>query len=75
MLKVIVKWSTLITHCVSLKHDTDCHPPLFMASLPIEEVESLKILQFHFDHKLTWSTMIDQLSTRCRQRMGILYRV
>ena len=41
--------------CVSLKCDTDCHPPLFMASLPIEEIESLKILGFHFDRKLTWA--------------------
>ena len=38
------------------------------------EVESLKILGFHFDSKLTWNTMISQLSTRCRQRMGALYR-
>jgi len=28
---------------VSLKHDTDCHPSLFLVSLPIEEVESFKI--------------------------------
>ena len=28
--------------CVSLKHDIDGHPPIFMASLPIEEVDILK---------------------------------
>ena len=36
--------------------------PLFMAFLSIEEVESLKILGFHFDKKLTWNTMVSQLS-------------
>ena len=46
-----------------------------MPSLPIKEVESLKILGFYFDKKLTWNTMISQLSTRCRQCMGALYRV
>ena len=46
-----------------------------MPSLPIKEVESLKILGFYFDKKLTWNTMISQLSTRCRQRMGALFRM
>ena len=61
--------------CVSLKHDVDHHTPLFMASLPIQEVQSLKILGLHFDSKLTWNTMISQLSTCCHQRMGALYCV
>ena len=37
---------------------------VYMASLPIKEVESLNILGFHLDHQ---STMINQLST-CRQQ-------
>ena len=53
--------------CVSLKRDVNLHPPLFMATLLIEEVDVLKILNIHFDHKLTWSYMIDQLTTGCRQ--------
>ena len=61
--------------CVSLKRDIDHHSPLYMASLPIQEVESLKILGFYFDSNLTWNTMISQLSTRFRQCMGALYRV
>ena len=40
------------THFVSLKRDTDLHPPLFMATLPIEEVDVLKILGVY--RKLTW---------------------
>jgi len=48
---------------------------LFMASLPIEEVKSLKILGFHFDRRLTWDTMIHQLSTCCRQQMEASYRL
>ena len=43
-----------------------------MTSLLIEEVESLKILGFHFDRRLT---MIHQLSTHCHQRVGALYCV
>ena len=61
--------------CVSLKRDTDSHPPLFMATLPIEEVDVLKILGVYFDRKLTWGHMIDQLTVRCRQRLGALFRV
>ena len=46
-----------------------------MATLPIEEVDVLKILGIHFDRKLTWSYMIDQLTIHCRQRLGALFRV
>ena len=46
---------------VSLKCDTDTIP-LFTTSLPIEEVEIfLKIMDFDFDRKLTWNTMIFRL--------------
>ena len=61
--------------CVSLKRDTDSHPPLFMATLLIEEVDVLKILGVYFDRKLTWGHMIDQLTVCCRQRLGALFRV
>ena len=60
---------------VSLKRDVDLHPPLFMATLPIDEVDVLKILGIYFDRKLLWSHMIDQLVIRCCQRLGALYRI
>ena len=41
--------------CVSLKRDITLHPPLFMATLPIKEVDVLKILGIYFNRKLTWS--------------------
>ena len=46
-----------------------------MDSLSIEEVDNLKFLGFYFDHRLTWSSMIENMSTYFRQRMGALYRV
>ena len=55
--------SLLSALCVSLKKDVDLHPTLFMAALSITEVDVLKILGIHFDCKLTWSYMIDQLAT------------
>jgi len=61
--------------CVSLKHNIDGHPPIFMTSLPIEEINHFKIEGFTFDYKLTWSNMIEHISTRCGQRMGALYRI
>ena len=51
--------------CVSLKRDLDCHPPLLMDSFSIQEVDSLKILGFYFDRRLTWSSMIESMATRC----------
>ena len=63
------------TLCGSLKRDIDLHPPLFMATLPIDEVDVLKILGIYFDRKLLWSHMIDQLVTRCRQRLDALHRI
>ena len=30
--------------CVTLKRDTELHPPLSIATLPIKEVDALKIL-------------------------------
>ena len=59
----------------SLEHDIDGYPPIFMASLPIEEVDRFKILGFTFDRKLTWSNMIEHISTRCGQRMGALHQI
>ena len=56
-------------------YDIGGHPPISMASLPIEEVDHFKILGFTFDRKLTWSNMIEHISTRGRQRMGALYRI
>ena len=38
-------------------------------------LQVLKILDIHFDRKLTWSCMIDRLTTRCRQRLRALFRV
>ena len=61
--------------CVSLKKDVNLHPPLFMDALSITEVDELKILGINFDHKLTWSYMIDQLATRFCQRLGAVYHV
>jgi len=43
-----------------------------MNALMIDEVDNLKILEFHFDWKLTWNTIFDSVSTCCRQRMGVL---
>ena len=59
--------------CVSLKKDVDLHPPLFMDALSIVEVDVLKILGIYFDHKLTWSCMIDQLAACSRQRLGAIF--
>ena len=39
------------------------------------EVDNLKILEFYFDHRLTWSSMIEHTSTHCQQTMGALYHV
>ena len=47
-----------------------------MATLLIEEVDVLKILVVYFDHKLTWSYIIDQLtSTHFHQQLGALLHV
>ena len=61
--------------CVSLKRDTELHPPLSMATLPIEEVDVLKILGVYFDCKLKWGCIIDQLTVHCHQQLGALFRV
>ena len=52
---------------MSIKKNVDLHSPLFMDALSIAEVDVLQILGIHFDHKLTWSYMIDQLATRSCQ--------
>ena len=63
--------------CVSLERDTDHHPPWYMASLLIEEIESLKILGFHFWQKVylkhnDFSIVYSYLLAYC---MGALYPV
>ena len=46
-----------------------------MATSPIEEVDVLKVLGIYFHHKLTWSSMIDHLTTCCHQRLRALFCV
>ena len=50
---------------MSLKRDTADHPPIFMASLSTELVDHLKILGFIVDRQLTWSNMIEHMSSPC----------
>ena len=61
--------------CVSLKKDVGFHPPVFMDTLSIAEVDVLKVLGIYFDRKLTWSYVIDQLATQSHQRLGAVYCV
>ena len=63
------------TICVSLKHDVEEHPPLFMNNVLIRESKVLSILGFPFDSCLTWSYMIDSSVRRSRQRLGFLRQV
>ena len=58
--------------CISLKRDLEDHPPLVMDGIPIKEAETLSVLGFHFDHRLTWAAMIDTMVSRSRQRLGCL---
>ena len=65
----------LYLFCVSLKKDVDLHLPLYMDALFIAEAEVLKVFSIHFDQKLIWNQMIDQLATHSRQRLGAIYIV
>jgi len=47
--------------------------PLFMDSLPTEEVDTLKILGFCFDRKLTWSSMILYVYTLSTENRGTIW--
>ena len=58
--------------CISLKRDLQDHPSLVMDSIPIVEVETLSVLGFRFDRRLTWAAMIDKMVSRSRQRLGCL---
>ena len=69
------KPSKSATICVSLKHDVEEHPPLFMNNVLIRDSKVLSILGFHFDSRFTWSYMIDSSVRRYRQRLGCLRRV
>ena len=46
--------------CISLKKGRGLHPPLYIDTLLIAEVDVLKICGIHFDRKFTWNYMIDQ---------------
>ena len=61
--------------CISLKRDLEDHPYLVMNGIPIKGVETLCVLGFHFDHRLTWTAMIDMMVSRSRQRLGCLRRI
>ena len=46
-----------------------------MDSIPITEAETLSVLGFHFDCRLTWAAMIDKMVSLSRQRLGCLRRI
>ena len=46
-----------------------------MDGTPIKEAETLSVLGFHLDHRLTWAAMIDMMVSRSRQRLGCLRRI
>ena len=61
--------------CISLKRDLEDHPSLVMDGTPIKEAETLSVLGFHFDRRLTWAAMIDMMVSHSRQRLGCLRRI
>ena len=61
--------------CNSLKRHLQDHPSLVMDGIPIVEVETLSVLGFHFDLRLTWAAVIDKMVSRSRQRLGCLSRI
>ena len=61
--------------CTSLKRNLQDHPSLVMDSIPIVEVETLSVLGFHFDRRLTWAAVIDKMVSCSRQRLGCLSRI
>ena len=48
---------------------------LFLFVVTLARTVGFEILGVYFDRKLTWGHMIDQLTVRCRQRLGALFRV
>ena len=46
-----------------------------MDGIPIVEVETLSVLVFCFDCRLTWAAMIDKMVSRSRQCLGCLRRI
>ena len=46
-----------------------------MDGIPIKEAETLSVLGFHFDRRLSWTAMIDTMVSRSIQRLGCLRRI
>jgi hypothetical protein len=42
---------------------------------PIERRDAVKLVGYTFDEKMTWSTMIDTMAKKARQRLGMLSRL
>ena len=61
--------------CILLKRNLQDHPSLVMDGIPIVEVETLSVLGFRFDRRLTWAAMIDKMVSRSRQHLGCLSRI
>ena len=55
-----------------IKGDLEDHQPLVMDG---RRQETLSVLGFHFDRRLTWAAMIDMMVSRSRQRLGCLRRI
>ena len=59
---------------ISWKSDISNHPPLFLDSVQILEVSSVKILIFVFNSSFTWQKHIDNVLSCGKQQLSQLYR-
>ena len=46
-----------------------------MDGIPIKKAETLSVLGFYFDHRLTWAAMIEMMVSHSTQHLGCLYRI
>ena len=46
-----------------------------MDGIHIKEAETLSVLGFHSNCRLTWAAMIDTKLSHCRQHVGCLHRI
>ena len=73
-LKKIISWSNTWymsfnpdkshTLMLSLRKDHMANPPIYLLSNPLEEVQSLKLLDFTIGHDLSWANHISKLASK-----------
>ena len=61
------------TFIISLRQNHRANPPIYFLNIPLEEVQSFKLLGLSISHDLSWANHISKLASKDSRQLSILH--